>query len=888
LFFSFDKPWEIANSLAFHFMDIGKVQEVNITEELSKSYLDYAMSVIVSRALPDVRDGLKPVHRRILYAMHQMGLHYSNSSTTKSAKVVGEVLGKYHPHGDSAVYEAMVRLAQNFSMRYPLIHGQGNFGSVDGDPAAAMRYTEVKLSKIADAMLYDIEKETVDFVDNFDATLKEPEFLPSLLPNLLLMGSEGIAVGMATKIPPHNLREVVDAIIATIKAGRVVTEDQKHAEDTDFVIKKINLLAGGEEKKTNESEMQPPKVDFESNITIDELIKIIPGPDFPTGGAIYDADSLKEVYATGRGRILIRGVAEIKENTKGKTQIIISEIPYQVNKAELVAKIAELVRDKKIVGISDLRDESDKEGISVVIDLKRDAKPKAVLNNIFKHTKLQTTFPANFVTLVDRTPYTLNLKQILIEYIRHRQKVVTRRVIFDLTEAKKRAHILEGLKIALDHLDEVIQTIKNSKTQEDAKINLMHKFELSEIQATAILDMQLRRLAALEREKIEKEYEEIKKLIESLIAILKQPQMVLDIIVKELSELKEKFGDDRKTKIYRNAIGKFSEEDLVPKEETLITVTKTGYIKRLSSNSYRSQKRGGKGVIGMTTKEEDEIEHIISATTHDTILFFTNKGRVFRTKAWEIPESARQAKGQALVNFLNLDSGEEIKSILPLSKDSKVKNLVMATKSGLVKKTKLSEFENLRASGLIAIRLKDNDQLVSVHPTSGSDHIILLTKAGKAIRFPETNVRPMGRATTGVTGIKLEAGDELIGMNIFPERDEPEQDKRKKNFRDILTIAENGLGKRTPIHLFPVQKRAGKGVKAAVVNAKTGNLKTAVMVTQKVDQVIITSKAGQVIKLPLKNIPQLGRATQGVILMRFTNKEDSVAAATVLEKGEEE
>lgn len=873
---------------------IGKLQSTEITSELSRSYLDYAMSVIVSRALPDVRDGLKPVHRRILYAMHLMGLHYSSSGTTKSAKVVGEVLGKYHPHGDSSVYEAAVRLAQTFSMRYPLVHGQGNFGSVDGDPAAAMRYTEVKLAKIADNMLFDMEKETVDFTDTFDATMKEPVYLPALLPNLLLMGSEGIAVGMATKIPPHNLTEVVDAVVATIKQGRVVkieTEDgenKSHDDHTDFIIKKINLVASGAEKALTQEEVNPSQISFESDTTVDELVKFIPGPDFPTGGAIYDAASLSEVYSTGRGRIVVRGIAEITESAKGKPQIVITELPYQVNKAELVAKIAELVRDKKLIGIADLRDESDKDGMRVVVDLKRDSKPKSVLNNLFKHTKLQSSFSANFVALVDGAPHTLNLKTILVEYVKHRQKVVTRRTIFDLTEAKKRAHILEGLKIALDNLDAVIKTIRESKTQEDAKKNLIERFALSEIQATAILDMQLRRLAALEREKIEKEYADIMKLIDELTSILKDPQKVLDIITKELAELKEKYGDARRTKMYKHAVGEFSEEDLVAKEETLITVTKTGYVKRLSANAYRAQRRGGKGVIGMTTKEEDEIEHIVDATTHDTILFFTNKGRVFGIKAWEIPESSRQAKGQALVNLLNLEQGEEIRSILPMAKDSGIKNLIMATRTGLIKKTEIKEFENLRASGLIAIKLRDDDQLVSVHPTTGDDHIILLTSDAKSIRFPEANVRPMGRATTGVTGIRLEKDDELIGMEVFPAKENIPADKRKKVFRDILTIAGKGLGKRTPIHLFPIQKRAGKGVKAAVVTEKTGNLKTAIMVTQKIEQVIITSKMGQVIKLPLKNIPELGRATQGVILMRFADKGDSVAAAATLEKGGDE
>lgn len=867
-------------------MDIGKVLATEITSELSKSYLDYAMSVIVARALPDVRDGLKPVHRRILYAMHLMGLN-SSSSFTKSAKVVGEVLGKYHPHGDMPVYDALVRLAQDFSMRYPLIAGQGNFGSVDGDPPAAMRYTEVKLAAISQTLLADIEKDTVDFTDNFDATLKEPNYLPALLPNLLLMGSEGIAVGMATKIPPHNLREVADAIIATVKRGRVVSQEKEQEKQTDFVIKKINLVASGEEKALSEEEVKPTAVSFESEITAEELIEIIPGPDFPTAGAIYDANSLREVYATGRGKITVRGIAEIKEGKKGRQQIVISEIPYQVNKAELVIKIAELAREKKIVGVSDIRDESDKEGMSIVVELKRDAKPKSVLNNIYKHTKLQTTFPANFVALVDGTPHTLNLKQILVEYVKHRQRVVTRRTIFELTEAKKRAHILEGLKIALDNLDAVIKTIRSSRTQEDAKNNLVKKFGLTDIQATAILDMQLRRLAALEREKIEKEYEEMKKLIDSLTAILKEPKKVLDIIVKEVTTLKEKFGDERKTKIYKAAIGEFREEDLVPREETLITVTKTGYIKRVPRATYKAQRRGGKGVIGMTTKEEDEISHLISATTHDLILFFTDKGRVFGTKAWEIPESGRQAKGQALVNFLNLDQGEKIRSILPLEKNGG-KHLLLATAMGVVKKTPLTEYENLRASGLIAIRLRKGDELVKALVTKGEDHIILLSKKGKAIRFPEANVRPMGRATSGVAGMKLEMGDTLIGMEVFPGKPPKVTDKRKKIFTDILTISQKGLGKRTPVHLFPVQRRAGKGVKAAVVNDRTGNLAAAIMVNEKMDQVVITSKAGQVIKLPIKNIPQLGRATQGVILMRFTAKSDSVAAAACLEKGSEE
>lgn len=866
-------------------MDIGKVQPAPIIEEMQKSYLDYAMSVIVARALPDVRDGLKPVHRRILFAMHQLGLTHA-SSFTKSAKVVGDVLGKYHPHGDMALYDALTRMAQDFSLRYPLIKGQGNFGSVDGDPPAAMRYTEVKLAHIAEFLLSDIEKETVGFMDNFDATLKEPLYLPGLLPNLLLMGSEGIAVGMATKIPPHNLGEVVDAITTTIEKGKVTFEKSRQDEETDFVIKKISLVASGAEK--GNGEIKPSGVSFESEITNEDLVKIIPGPDFPTGGAIYDAESLTEVYATGRGRIVVRGIAEISEGEKAKTQIIISEIPYQVNKAEMVKAIAELVREKKLVGISDLRDESDKDGMRVVIDLKRDARPKSILNNLYKHTRLQATFPANFVALVEDTPHTLSLKQIVVEYIKHRQRVITRRTIFELTAAKRRAHILEGLKIALDNLDEVISTIRKSRTQEDAKNNLMKKFSLTEIQSTAILDMQLRRLAALEREKIEKEYEEIKKLIDRLTAILKNPEKVLEIIVRELAEIKEKFADARRTKIYKARIGEFSEEDLIAKEEALITVTKTGYVKRVPRATYRTQRRGGKGVTGMTTKEEDEIEHLVSATTHDTILFFTDKGKVFGARAWEIPETSRQSKGQAIVNIINIEQGENIMSILPMSAN-KGAHLLMATSQGIVKKTPVASYQNLRISGLIAIKLDPNDSLVSVHETTGRDHVLIVSKMGKAIRFPEGNVRPMGRATTGMRGIKLNPNDTVIGMEVFPEKEEIPPDKRKKVFRDILTISEKGLGKRTPIHLFPVQKRAGKGVKAGVVNNKTGQLSAASMVTQTIDQIVINSKMGQVIKLPLKNIPRMGRSTQGVILMRFADKADAVAAVAVLNKnGEEE
>jgi len=795
-----------------------------------------------------------------------------------------KVLSVISVHDREDVYDITIDKRHNFA----LAAGVFVHNSVDGDPAAAMRYTEVRLAKISAPLISDIEKETVDFTDNFDSTLKEPSFLPALLPNLLLMGSEGIAVGMATKIPPHNLSEVVDGVIAAIKKGKNTISEEDHLKEAEFYINKINLIAGNAKEKFTEEELRPKQVGFDSEITSAELVEYIPGPDFPTGGAIYDAKSLVEVYETGRGRIVVRGIADITDGPKGKTQIVITEIPYQVNKAILVEQIADLVKNKKIVGISGLRDESDKDGLRVVADLKRDAKPKSVLNNLYKHTRLQTTFSANFVALVDGTPYTVNLKQIIVEYVRHRQRVIIRRTIFELTGAKKRAHILEGLKIALDHLDEVIKTIRASKTQEEAKNNLMEKFKFSEIQATAILDMQLRRLAALEREKIEKEYAEMMKLIDKLTAILKDPKQVLHIIETELIEVKEKFGDKRKTKIYKQKIGEITEADLIAKEETLITITKTGYIKRLSSSSFKSQHRGGKGVVGMGTKEEDEIEHLLSATTHDMILFFTDKGRVFGTKAWDIAEGTRQSKGQALVNLINLDQGEEIKSILPLNGEAK--HLIMATAKGVVKKTNVSEFTNLRANGLIAIKLDKSDTLVSVHATSGDDFVLMLTKNGKSIKFPEGNVRSMGRATTGVRGMRLASDDLLIGMEVFPAKEPKVEDGRKKVFKHILTISNNGLGKRTKVDLFPTQKRGGSGVKAVTISAKTGPLASANMVTNSISQIIITSKHGQVVKLALKDVPELGRATQGVILMRFAKKGDSVAAVTTLTKsgGDEE
>ncbi|MFZ5366288.1 MAG: DNA gyrase subunit A [Patescibacteria group bacterium] len=857
-------------------MDIGKVEPVEITKEVQKSYLDYAMSVIVARALPDVRDGLKPVHRRILFAMHQIGLTHT-AHFSKSAKVVGEVLGKYHPHGDMPVYDALVRLAQDFSMRYPLISGQGNFGSIDGDPPAAMRYTETRLAQISSEMLADLEKETVPQILNFDATLTEPVYLPAKLPNLLLMGSDGIAVGMATKIPPHNLGEVVDAASFMIEKGRILAPGGD-AEGVQAGFRKIKL--------DNQTLDQPSTPIFESDVTTGELVKYIKGPDFPTGGEIFDQEQITEVYASGRGRILLRGKAEIEEAKQGRFQVIISEIPYQVNKAELVKRIATLAKERRLEGIADLRDESDRHGIRVVIELKRDAKPKAVLNNLYKLTNLQTVFPANFVALVDGVPQTLNLKQILTLYIRHRHEIVTKRSIFELGQARARAHILEGLKIALDNLDAVISTIKRSEDADEAKANLMEKFKLSEIQATAILDMQLRRLAHLERQKIEDEYKMIKETIEYLEDLLAHPEKILHVIKDELLYLKEKYADPRKTRVYPQKLGEFSEEDLVPKEETIITITASGYIKRVPRGTFRIQRRGGKGVIGMTTKEEDQIAQILTASTHDNILFFTDKGRVFRLRVWDLPEGTRQAKGQAIINLINIESGEQIQSILTttaLEKD-KQKFLLLVTKKGTVKKTSLLDYENIRSSGLIAIKLSQGDALCWAHATSGEDQVLLVSHEGKSIKFSEKDIRPTARDTMGVRGIMLKKDDFVVGMEVFPAKQEKPVDGRKKVFRNILVVMEKGIGKRTDLQEFPLQKRGGMGVKVAEITQKTGKIACARMVNEQIEQVILTSKFAQVIKLPLKNIPRLGRATQGVILMRFSDPEDLVAAVTCLEK----
>ena len=812
--------------------EYGIVEDQPLVEEMSKSYLEYAMSVIVSRALPDVRDGLKPVHRRILYAMWSIGLR-ANVKFRKSATVVGEVLGKYHPHGDSAVYDSMVRMAQDFSMRYPLVRGQGNFGSMDGDRAAAMRYTEAKLSAISEEMLIDIDKDTVDFIPNYDGSHKEPRVLPSKLPNLLLNGTMGIAVGMATNIPPHNLKELADAI--------------------DHLI-------------------ENPEA------SIEDLMQFVKGPDFPTGGMIYDKKEILAAYATGKGGIVLRGKADIEEQKGGSFQIIVSEIPYQVNKSELVEKIADLVKDKKIDGIKALRDESDKDGVRIVMELKKDSYPKKILNSLYKHTQLQTTFHLNMLALVDGIqPKVLTLKMILEEYIKHREEVIRRRVQFDLNKAKDRAHILEGLMIALKHIDEVIKTIKASKDKEVAKINLIKKFKLSERQTIAILEMRLQSLANLEQLKIEIELKEKMALIKELEAILKSVAKIRKIVKDELRVLADKYGDERKTAVVAHGVKDFSIEDLVPNEETVVMMTRDGYIKRLEPDTFKVQARGGKGVMGLTTKEEDTVEFMFTSLTHNDILFFTTKGRVFQLKVYEIPQASRVAKGTPVVNFLQLIGGEQVSSILPLDKAVFSKYLFFATEKGLVKKVELTAFDNVRRSGLIAIKIKDDDKLIWVKPTSGSDQIQLISAKGQSIRFKETDVRDMGRGASGVHGIRLRKDDRVIGMGVA------KTDKEKKRSYQILTIMAHGFGKRTELGSYKVQGRGGSGIKTAKTTDKTGDITNAFLVnadSMEDRDLIIVSEQGQVIRTPFKSVSLLGRDTQGVRIMRFKESNDKVAGVT--------
>lgn len=806
--------------------DHSRLVELRTVETVMESnYLRYSMSVIIDRALPDVRDGMKPVHRRIMYSMHEDGLR-SSAKHRKSANVVGAVMGKYHPHGDAAIYDAMVRMAQPWAMRYTLVDGQGNFGSMDGDPPAAMRYTEAKMAKIAEELLADIEKETVDFRDNYDGTNREPTVLPAKLPNLLLNGQLGIAVGMATNIPPHNLSEVVDATVYQI--------DHPDA-------------------------------------TLDDLLQFIKGPDFPTGGIVYGKDSIRAAYATGRGGVVVRGVAEIVENKKGRHQIVISEIPYALNKENLVVKIADLVKEKKVTGIADIRDESSRGAVRIVIDLKKDAYPKKLLNQLYKLTPLQTSFHYNMMALVDGIqPRVLGLQDILQEHIKHRQNVVRRRTEYELRKAKERAHVLEGLKIALDHIDEVINTIRSSETTEEAQANLMSKFGLTEIQAKAILAMQLRTLAGLERKKIEDELADLLNLIAELESILADEKKILKIIKDELLELKKQFGDERRTRIVPNELDKMSDEDLVPDEQVVVTLTSANYIKRSPIAEYKRQGRGGKGRRGMTTREEDVIEHVINASTHDYLLFFTNKGRVFRLKTYEVPAASLSAKGVAIVNLLQLQPEELVSAVININKTEKSGNLMMCTVRGVVKKTPFEQYQNVRSSGLIAINLDEGDELKWIRMTNGNNEVIISTAQGQAIRFHEKDVRPMGRVSRGVRGIRLRTGDRVIGMDVVEEGS------------SIFVISKHGYGKRTKVAQFTPHARGGVGIRSAVVNTKTGDLVGVKSLSGGDNQeVIIVSSQGQTIRLGLKDIPELGRATQGVRIMRLNEGDEVVSMALV-------
>ena len=810
---------------------VGKIEQRPLVDELQTAFLDYAMSVIVDRALPDVRDGMKPVHRRILYSMWHEGLR-ATAKFRKCANVVGDVLGKYHPHGDLAVYDSLVRMAQDFSLRYPLVRGQGNFGSIDGDSAAAYRYTESTLAAIAEEMMFDIERDTVDFRPNYDGSHLEPKVLPAKIPNLLLNGTLGIAVGMATNIPPHNLGELCDAVAAMI-------------ENPD--------------------------------ISLDELAEIIPGPDFPTGGIIYDKNAIKAAYATGKGGIVMRAKTEIVEEKSGSFRILVTEIPYYVNKSTLIEKIAELVTEKKIEGIRDLRDESNKEGIRIVIELKKDAYPKKVLNQLFKMTQLQDTFHVNMLCLVDGIqPRILNLKGIMEEYLKHRQEVVRRRTQFDLDRAKERMHILEGLRIALINIDDVIATIKKSKDKDEARQNLIKKFKLSEIQSGAILEMRLQALANLERLRVEQEYEEKMKLIAELEAILKSAKRMLNIIKEEVMALKEKFGDDRRTQVVSHAVGEFSMEDLVPQEETIVMITADGYIKRLPPDTFKQQHRGGKGVAGLSTKEEDVVEQMLTTNTHAEIMFFTTRGRVFRLKAYELPQGSRTSKGQAIVNFLQLAPGEKVSVTLPMEDIDGMKYLVMVTSKGTIKKCELDDFANVRRSGLIAINLHDGDDLIWVKPSSGKDDISLVTRDGQSIRFNEDEVRAMGRVAAGVRGIKLKnAKDAVVGMDVI------NPNLAEKGTLELFTITENGLGKRTNLTEYKSQGRGGSGIRTAKVTDKTGGVVGAFISSSDDERdLVIISNKGIVIRLPFKSVPSLGRDTQGVRVMRFKEEGDLVSSVT--------
>ena len=804
----------------------GKIVPVNLEHEMKNSYIDYAMSVIVARALPDVRDGLKPVHRRILYAMQEAGMG-SNKPYKKSARIVGEVLGKYHPHGDSSVYDAIVRMAQDFSMRYMLADGHGNFGSVDGDPAAAMRYTEVRMSNIAKLMLQDIDKETVDFTPNYDESLKEPEVLPAKFPQLLVNGTSGIAVGMATNIPPHNMCEVID--------GTLMLIDHPDA-------------------------------------TIDDLMKVIKGPDFPTAGLILGQDGIRQAYTTGRGVIKMRANARIETLSNGKPRIIVTELPYQVNKARLVEKIAQLVRDKQIEGITALNDESDRGGMRIVIDLRRDANANVILNQLYKHTQLQDSFGVIMLALVDGRPRILNLKEVLYYYVKHEEDVITKRTKYELAKAEARAHILEGLTIALDHLDAVITTIRESRTADIARAALMEGFDLSEKQAQAILDLRLQRLTGLEREKIEEEYQEVLKTIEWLKSVLADEGKIRQIIRDELTEVKSKYGDERRTRITID-VSSMNVEDLIAEEDVVVTLTHNNYIKRMPITSYRNQKRGGRGVTGMGTKEADFVENMLITTTHHTILFFTNRGRVYHLKAYEIAESSRQAKGTAIINLLPIESGEKITAVIPIKHFKPERFLFMATKKGIVKKTNLTDFDTARKGGLIAITLDEDDELIGVKKTNGERYVILGTRQGISIAFAEDDVRAMGRVARGVRGIRLNDGDEVIGMDNL------------KRDAEVLTVTAEGFGKRTPTVEYRLQSRGGKGIINLKVTKKTGVV-VGLKVVQPGQELMLITTEGIVIRTDVDDISVISRNTQGVMLMK-TESGDKVASLATMEQKSE-
>ena len=803
-----------------------RIIPLEISEEMKNSYMDYAMSVIAGRALPDVRDGLKPVHRRILYSMSELNLT-PDKPYRKSARIVGDVLGKYHPHGDTAVYYAMVRMAQDFSTRALLVDGHGNFGSVDGDSPAAMRYTEAKMSKLALELLRDIDKETVDFVPNFDESLKEPSVLPSRYPNLLVNGSNGIAVGMATSIPPHNLAEVIDATI--------------HLIDNE-------------------------------ECSVEDLIQYIKGPDFPTSAIIMGKENIVNAYKTGRGKVKVRARAYIEELPKGRQQIVVTEIPYQVNKAKLVEKIADLVKDKKLEGISDLRDESNRNGMRIVIELKRDANANIVLNNLYKHSQMEDTFSIIMLSLVNGQPKVLNLKQMLYYYVQHQKEVVTRRIKFELNKAEARAHILEGLRIALDNIDAVISLIRASKTTQEAKAGLIEKFGLSDIQSQAILDMRLQRLTGLERDKIENEYEQLIKLINRLQEILANERLLLNVIKEEMLIIKENYADERRTEI-RHAEGEIDPRDLIDEEEIAITLTHFGYIKRVPADSYRSQKRGGRGISALTTREEDFVKHLVSTTTHSRLLFFTNRGRVFRLNAYEIPEGKRQAKGTAIVNLLQLGPGEKIATVLAINENDPNQYLLLATKKGIVKKTKREEFKNINKSGLIAIGLREDDELIGVRVTDGSKEVLLVTQYGMSIRFDENDTRYMGRTAMGVKGITLSKDDKVVSMSLCDEG------------TDVLVVSENGFGKRTDIEEYRSQIRAGKGIKTYNISEKTGKIVGAEMVNED-DEIMIINSDGVLIRLRVNEISLFGRVTSGVKLMK-TNDEVNVVSIAKINMEEE-